>query len=92
MTTEVFVGTTAAVSLFVDLARISVYGATFAMTGLGSGLDGEVGALVLTAIGAASAGVLIGRKFVAAVTMKAVQIVTGSMLLGVALGLASGLI
>jgi uncharacterized membrane protein YfcA len=89
---EVFVGTTAVISLFVDLARMSVYGATFAMTGLGIGLGGEVGWLVLTAIAAGSAGVLVGRQLVNAITMKTVRVLTGSMLLGVALGLASGLI
>jgi uncharacterized membrane protein YfcA len=90
ITTEAFVGTTAVVALLVDLARISVYWATFSVAG--SDLQGEAGRLALSAIAAAFVGVIVGRQFVGAVTMKMIQTLTGIMLLGVALALGSGLI
>ena len=92
LTTAAFIGTAAVIGLLVDVARIAVYGLIF----LGSGSDGvlerEAIPLVLTGIAAAFAGVLIGRRLIAAVTMKMVQILTGVMLLGVAFALAAGLI
>lgn len=92
ITTETFAGTAAVVSLFVDLARIAVYGAAFLGTGSAGLLEGDAGRLVGTAVGAAFVGVLVGRSFIRKVPMRAVQTATGILLLGVAGALALGLV
>jgi uncharacterized membrane protein YfcA len=92
LTTETFAGTAAIVSLFVDVARIAVYGAAFLAVGSEGLLRGDVGQLVATAVAAAFGGVLIGRSFIRKVQMRAVQTATGVMLLVVALALGLGLV
>ena len=92
ITTETFAGTSAVVSLLVDLARIAVYGAAFLAPGSAGLFVGDVGRLVATAVAAAFLGVLIGRSFVRKVKMHAVRTTTGVLLLVVAVALALGLV
>ena len=92
LSTAAFVGTNAVVGLLVDLARISIYGTVFLRGGSDGMHEAQVGDLVLTGIVAAFAGVLLGKRFIGKVTMRAIQILTGSMLLGIALALGVGLI
>jgi hypothetical protein len=54
--------------------------------------EGPTGALILTGILAAFAGVLAGSRLVKKVTMHHVQTLTGTLLMVIAVGLASGLI
>lgn len=92
VSTESFVGTNAVISLIVDSARLLVY-ALFAV-GSGYVATGHTDAKYLILVGAlaAFAGVLVGKKFMHKITIKTVQVLTGVMLLGIGLGLGSGLI
>jgi hypothetical protein len=92
LSTVAFVATNAVVGLLVDLARISIYGTVFLRAGSNGFREGQVGNLVLTGIVAAFAGVLLGKRFIGKVTMRAIQILTGTMLLGIAIALGIGLI
>lgn len=83
-----FVGTTAVISLCVDLARLSVYGAGH----LG---NAEVPwGLVGTAIGGAFAGVLLGVSVLKSrkVTLRGIQVLTGVLLALFGILLAAGVI
>lgn len=90
ITPKGFVGTNAVIALAVDLARIPVYGAVV----LGDRLEGLAGSregwLIAAGIGAAFAGVLIGRRVLHKMTMKIVQRITGAMLILIALLLGAG--
>ncbi len=92
ITTEAFVGTTAVVSLAVDVVRITVYAATFVGIGSAFALQSEAARLVFTAIAAAFVGILIARSFIQAVAMSTIQTLTGIMLLGIAIALGAGVI
>jgi uncharacterized membrane protein YfcA len=92
ITTETFAGTSAVVSLLVDLARIAVYGAAFLAPGSAGLFEGEVGRLVGTGVAAAFLGVLVGRAFVGRVPMHAVRTTTGGLLLVIGGALALGLV
>ena len=92
LSTEQFVGTAAVIGFLVDMARILVYGAGF----MAAGMFGEHAyygwRLVGAAIICAFVGLLIGKRFIKKVTMKAVQILTGVLLLGVAAALGAGIV
>jgi len=92
LSTEQFVGTAAVIGFMVDMARILVYGAGF----MAAGMFGEHAyygwRLVGVAIICAFAGLLIGKRFLKKVTMKTVQILTGVLLLGVAVALGAGIV
>jgi len=76
----------------VDVARIVTYAAAFLLADKAGQAGTIPWPLVLTGILAAFAGVMIGRRFLHKVTMKAVQILTGVFLLGIALALGAGII
>lgn len=90
--TPVFVGSTAVISFLVDAMRLLVYAATFFLLGTGIPIGTEEGPLVLTAIAAAFAGVYLGSRNIAKVTMRTVQIITGTLLLIIGVVVAAGLI
>lgn len=92
VTAEGFVGTNAVITLMVDVARITVYGAIFLGSKSPGVFEGKVGLLVLTGMIAAFTGVLFARRWIHKITMKAVQTLTGVMVLGIALALAVGLV
>ena len=92
ISTETFVGTTAVISLMVDAVRITTYAAAFYFTGEAGLIQLDQASLVLVAIAASFGGVLIARCFLASITMRTVQTVTGTLLFGIALALGAGLI
>jgi uncharacterized membrane protein YfcA len=88
--TESFIGTSVITSIIVDAARLLVYGlgfyaGTFAL--IAPGMRG----LILAACLAAFAGSFLGTRLMKTVTLRAVQIVVGVMLIVVGAGIASGL-
>ena len=89
---EQFVGTNAVIGFLVDLTRILVYGATFASGDLFRGRSEFGWSLVAVAVVSAFAGLLLGRKFLKKVTMKTIQVLTGTLLLIVAAALGCGVI
>jgi hypothetical protein len=92
LSAEQFVGTNAVIGFLVDLARLLVYGTGF-LTGRMFG-DGEFHGwgLVATAIGFAFVGSVLGKRLAGKVTMKAIQLLTGVLLLAVAIALGAGLV
>ena len=92
ITTEAFVGTNAVIGLLVDLTRLAIYGAIFFASGSQGLFESRATALILSGIAAAFCGVVLGKRLVAKVTMKTVQTLTGTMLLGIAFALGAGLI
>lgn len=92
ITTPAFVGTNAVIGLIVDLARLAVYGVIFLGAGAEGLFEGRLGRLVITGIAAAFIGVAVARPLVPKVTMRAVQTLTGVLLLGIAAALGSGVI
>jgi len=92
LTTGQFVGTNAVIGFMVDMARIIIYGSVFISAGMFAGHADSGMRLVGVAVLFAFAGLLIGKRFLKKVTMKAVQMLTGALLLGVALALGAGVI
>ncbi len=92
VSTEAFVGTNAMIGFMVDTARIATYAAAFFLAEAANPLGPEQWPLIAAGILAAFAGVLIGRRFLHKVTMRAVQTLTGLLLFGIAMALASGII
>ena len=91
LSTERFVGSNAVIGFLVDLTRIGVYLALFAAAGLA--VDGFAAwPLVMTGAAAAFCGVLVGRRYLHKVTMKAVRTLVAILLFGVGIALLLGLI
>jgi len=90
--TEAFVGSNAVIGLMVDFARLLVYGAIFIGADHAAMLEGRNGALILTGMLAAFAGVFLGRRLMKKVTMSLVQNITGVLLLLIAVLLTAGII
>ena len=88
LTTERFVGSNAVIGFLVDVTRITVYVAVFAVAGGTS--DATVWPLVITGSLAAFCGVMVGKKYLHKVTMKSVQTLVGMLLFGVGLALLLG--
>jgi uncharacterized protein len=92
ISTQAYVATNAVIALMVDSIRIAVYAVTILRGTTGTTLERSHWALVLTGILAAFAGVVIGRRFMHKVTMRSIQILTGILLILIAIALAMGLI
>jgi len=91
LSTERFVGSNAVIGFLVDLTRIGVYLALFAAAGLT--VDGFAAwPLVIAGAAAAFCGVLVGRRYLHKVTMKAVRTLVAILLFGVGIALLLGLI
>ena len=90
LTTERFVGSNAVIGFLVDLTRITVYVAVFAVAGETS--ESTVWPLVITGSLAAFCGVMVGKKYLHKVTMRSVQTLVGVLLFGVGLALLLGLL
>lgn len=89
---QAFVGTNAAIGFMVDMARIATYAALVFMARASSPIRPDQWPLIFAGIMAASAGVLIGRRWLHKVTMAIIQAVTGFLLLAVAFALGAGII
>jgi uncharacterized membrane protein YfcA len=85
-----FIGTGVVCAVFVDLARLAVYGAAFSGGAL-AGARAEPG-LVLSATLAAFGGAFIGKQLLGKVTWSAVHRVVAVTLLLLSLGMALGLV
>ena len=92
ISTPAFVGTNAVIGLVVDLIRIGVYSVVFFGVGGESMFGGEEWRLIVTGILAAFAGVLVGRRYLHKVTMRSIQLLTGILLLAIAVALGSGIL
>lgn len=85
LTAESFVATSAVIACLVDISRLGVYAGKVAS--VWSQLDWP---LLGTAMAAAIAGALLGKRFLAGMTMEAVQRIVAGLLVLVAAGLVSG--
>ena len=92
VSTESFVGTNAVIALIVDAARLLVYALFAVGSGFAAAKSGQAQYFIIVGVLAAFAGVLVGKKFMHKITVKAVQVLTGIMLLGIGLALGSGII
>jgi uncharacterized protein len=92
VTPRAFVGTNAVIGFMVDMVRITTYAVFFFGAKTGSPIGLEQMPLILAGIVAAFAGVMIGKRWMHKVTMKAIQWVTGFLLLLIALALGAGII
>jgi hypothetical protein len=91
VSTQGFVGTNAVIGLLVDLVRLAVYGTIFFVVEDG-GFESRQWLLIAVGVVAAFAGVLIGKRYLHKVTMRSIQIVTGVLLLVIAVALGSGIL
>jgi len=87
---EAFIGTGTVAAVIVDAARLIVYGIGFYSLHF-SGVR-EIQGLVLAATAAAFLGAFIGARLMKKITLRAVQILVGAMLMLVGLAMAGGLI
>ena len=84
-----FAATQAVIATLVDAARLSGYGASYALVqGFSAGVDrGLIAFAILTAFG----GALLGRRLLTKITVQEVRYVTGVLLLIVGVALATGI-
>lgn len=82
---QAFVGANALIGFLVDLARIMVYGAVVFLAGTGSGFDRNQWSMITIGCLAAFAGILIGKRYLHKLTMRAIKAVTGVLLLGISI-------
>jgi len=87
---EAFIGTGTVAAVMVDFARLLVYGASFYVV-RADAVSGTAG-LVAAASLSAFAGAFLGTRLIKKVTMRAVQLVVGVMLIVAGVGMASGLL
>jgi len=90
-----FVGTAAACSTLVDVARLLAYwlGAALLITGTRSGFGGieETWGLVAAACIAAFAGAFVGKRFIAKIRLQTLRTIVGVLLIGIGLMMATGI-
>ncbi|HEU17770.1 MAG TPA: sulfite exporter TauE/SafE family protein [Deltaproteobacteria bacterium] len=87
---DAYVGTGTVSAVIVDVSRLFVYGITF-YTGTIVEV-GTIGGVVVAATSAAFIGSFIGAKLLKKITLRAVQIIVGSMLIVAGTGMAAGLV
>lgn len=86
---EAFIGTGVVAAVIVDAARLLAYGVSFYTAGF-FGLDAGAWPPVLVATLAAFIGSFLGVRLIGKVTLRAVQILVGWLLILVGLGLSAG--
>ncbi len=89
---EIFIGTIVLSAVVVDISRLAVYGSTFFMKHFATLSASGGTSLVIAGTVAAFAGSFIGSRLVKKITMRAIQLIVGIMLLSLALALGSGII
>lgn len=87
-----FVGTSAMIGFMVDMTRITTYGVILFGMGQSRIIDNGMWPLIATGIVAAFIGVRIGKRFLDKITMKTIQNLTGTLLIGIAILLGAGII
>ncbi len=85
-----FVSTQAVLALLVDAARLIVYGWFFVVVGGGAGADSIPWALVATATLCAFSGAYLGKRLLPKVTLAALHLVVGVLLVIVGVALSTG--
>jgi len=84
---EAYIATGVVIASLVDFTRLSVYASRFAAAHLNQNV-----VLLLTAILAAIAGALMGKKLLKKVTLRSIQLLVAVMLIIISLALAMGII
>jgi uncharacterized membrane protein YfcA len=84
---ESFIGTGVVIACLVDVSRLAGYG-----TQLSLGNADEHVSLLVAATGAAFLGAYLGNRLVKKVTMRTLQVLVSILLVGIAVGLGSGLL
>jgi uncharacterized membrane protein YfcA len=85
---EAFIGTGVVIACLVDVSRLGVYAAGFSTAALR-----EHGWLIAAAAAAAAlAGALLGRRLLPSITHRQIRLLVAVLLIGIAVGLGSGLI
>lgn len=92
VSTEAFLGTNAFIGFMVDMARIATYALLFFAAGAVNPIGPDQWPLIFAGIAAAFIGVIIGKRWLHKVTMRVVQMVTGVLLLIIAVSLGAGII
>jgi uncharacterized membrane protein YfcA len=87
---ESFIGTGTVSAVIVNVARLSIYGMSFYSTNF-SKFPSGMRQLILAAILSAFVRSFIGTRIMRKVTLHTIQLIVGVMLIGVGLGMASGL-
>jgi uncharacterized membrane protein YfcA len=82
-----FIASGVAISCFVDVVRIGVYGANYDFLALGNRIG-----MVTAAVLAAFAGAFVGSRILTKISMRVVQGIVAVMLLAVSVGLGAGII
>ena len=89
---EAFVGTNAVIGLMVDLARLAVYAGSIGSVQSEDGLGTSEWCLIATGVGAAFAGVIIGKRMLHKVTINFIQTLVGVLLMAMAIALGAGIL
>lgn len=87
LTKEAFIATGVIIACMVDVIRLFIYGSRFSVAHAGENIY-----LLLAAILAAFAGAFVGSRLIEKITMRGIQILVAIMLMGVAIGLGTGVI
>jgi hypothetical protein len=88
---EAFIGTSTVSTLFVDIARLVVYGIAFYLSSY-QAIPGSTGWLVLAATLSAFMGAFIGTRLIRKVTLQTIQWMVGALLVLVGILMSGGLI
>ncbi|OGO40195.1 MAG: hypothetical protein A2Z03_01190 [Chloroflexi bacterium RBG_16_56_8] len=91
LSTPAFIGTTTVSAVIVDVARLLVYGLTFYATQFVV-LRSDMGGLILAATLSAFLGSFLGARLLKKVTLRAIQVIVGVMLLLIGVGMVVGLV
>lgn len=92
LSTESFVGTNAVIGLLVDVIRLSIYFIGFAAVEDGMRLGRNEAPLLIVGSLAAIVGVIIGSRYLKKVKMSGVQMLTGILLVLIAVALGVGIV
>lgn len=87
---EAFIGTSTVTAVIVDVARLLVYGAAFYTSRFME--TREIQSLVLAAAVSAFIGSFLGARLIKKVTLAAIQLIIGIIMIVIGLGMGSGLI
>ncbi|MBI4788290.1 MAG: TSUP family transporter [Chloroflexi bacterium] len=91
LSSQAFIGTTTVSAVIVDVARLVVYGLTFYTTQLVI-LGSDTRGLILAATLSAFVGSFLGARLIRKVTLRAIQVIVGVMLLLIGVGMVAGFV